>query len=71
MICKLFEMSNKDHIFLDLLVKHTLSNSSQREFKERSSSTNMLLFLQEISECIYEGSPVDMFYLSIQISFRK
>ena len=37
----------------------------------RSSLTNMLCFLEEITKWIDEGSPVDIIYLDFQKTFDK
>ena len=71
MICKLLERLVKDHM-VDFLVRHKLLNSSQQEFlKARSSLTNMLCFLEEITKWIDEGLPVDIIYLDFQKDFDK
>ena len=70
-ICKLLERLIKDHM-LDFLVRHKLINSSQHGFlKARSSLTNMLCFLEEITKWLDEGSPVDIIYLDFQKAFDK
>ena len=56
----------------DFLVRHTLINSSQHGFlKVRSCLANMLLFLEEITKRLDEGSPVDIIYLDFQKAFNK
>ena len=70
MICKLLERLIKDYI-VDFLVMHKLLNSSQHGFlKARSCLTNMLFF-EEITKWIDEGSPVDIIYLDFQKAFDK
>ena len=70
-ICKLLERLIKDHM-VDFLVRHKLLNSSQHGFlKTRSSLTNTLCFLEEITKWIDEGSPVDIIYLDFQKAFDK
>ena len=70
MICKLLEKLIKDHM-VDFLVRHKLLNSSQHGFlKARSCLTNMLCFLEEITEWIDEGSPLDIVYY-FQKAFDK
>ena len=72
MICKLLERLIKGHMVY-FLVRHKLLNSSQHGFlKARSCLTNMLcIFLEEISNWIDEGSPVDIIYLDFQKAFDK
>ena len=70
-ICKLLERLIKDHM-VEFLVKHKLLNSSQHGFlKARSWLTNMLCFLEEITNWIDVGSPVDIIYLDFQKAFDK
>ena len=62
-ICKLLERLIKDHL-VDFLVKNKLINPSQHGFlKARSCLTNMLCFLEDVTKCVDEGSPVDIIYL--------
>ena len=52
---------------LEFLVKHKLINTSQHGFlKARSCLTNLLCFLEEITKCIDDGSPVEVVYLDFQ-----
>ena len=70
-ICKLLETIIRDHM-MDFLVKHKLINPSQHGFLEaRSCLTNVLCFLEEITKCMDEGSPVDVIYLDFQKAFDK
>ena len=67
-ICKLLERLIKDHM-VDFLVRHKLLNPSQPGFlKARSCLTNVV-FLEEITKWIDEGSPVDIIYLDFQKAF--
>ena len=69
--CRLLERFIKDHM-VNFLVRHKLLNSSQHGFlKARSCLTNMLCFLEEITKCIDEGSPVDIICLDFQKAFDK
>ena len=53
----------------DFLVSHKLLNPSQHGFlKARSCITNMLCFLEDITNWINEGSPVDNYYI---LDFQK
>ena len=71
MICKLLQRLVKDHM-VDFLVRHKLLIPSQHGFlKANSCLTNMLCFLEEITEWINEGSPVDIIYLGFQKAFDK
>ena len=52
---------------MDFLIKHTSINPSQHVFlKARSCLTNLLCFVEEITEWVGDGSPVDVIYLDFQ-----
>ena len=56
---------------VEFLVKHKLINTSQHRFlKARSCLTN-LLFLEDITKWVDDGSPVDVVYLDFQKAFDK
>ena len=59
-ICKLLERLIKDHL-VDLLIRHTLLNSSQHGFLKAWSC------LEEITKWLDEGSPVDVMLFSENI----
>ena len=66
-ICKLLETIIRDHM-MDFLIKHKLINPSQHGFlKARSCLTNLLCFLEKITEWVDDGSPVDVIYYRIFI----
>ena len=70
-VCKLPEILIRNHI-VEFLVKHKLINTSQHGFlKAWSCLTNILCFLEEITEWVDEGSPVDVVYLDFQTAFDK
>ena len=59
-VYKLLETLIIDHM-MEFLVKHKLINKSQHRFlKARSCLTNLLCFLEEITKCVDDGSPVDV-----------
>ena len=59
-ICKLLERLIKDHL-VDFFVKNKLMNPSQHGFlKARSCLTNMLCFLEDVTNWVDEGSPVNI-----------
>ena len=69
-VCKLIETLIRDHM-VEFLVKHKLINTSQHMFlKARSYLTN-LMFLEEITKWVDDGSPVDVVYLDFQKAFDK
>ena len=54
------------------LSKEAIRNFSQHGFlKARSCLTNLLCFLEEITKCVDDGSPVDVVYLDFQKAFDK
>ena len=70
-VCKLLETLIRDHM-VEFLVKLKLINTSQHGFlKARSCLTNLLCFLEEITKCVDDGSPVDVVYLDFQKAFDK
>ena len=70
-VCKLLETLIRDHI-VEFLVKHKLINTSQHGFlKARSCLTNFILFFEEITKWVDDGSPVDVVYLDFQKAFDK
>ena len=61
-ICKLLERLIKDYL-ADFLFKNNLINPSQHGFlKARSCLTNVM-FLEDVTKWVDEGSPVDAIYL--------
>ena len=57
---------------VEFLVKHKLINTSQQGFlKARSCLTNLLCFFEESTNCVDDGSPVDVVYLDFQKAFDK
>ena len=70
-ICKLLEIIIRDHM-MDFLINRKLINHSQHGFiTARSCLTNVLYFLEEITKCGDDGSPVDVVYLNFQKEFNK
>ena len=57
---------------VEFLVKHKLINTTQHGFlKARSCLINLLCFLEEITNWVDDGSPVDVVYLDFQKAFDK
>ncbi|KAK2166071.1 hypothetical protein NP493_1338g00035 [Ridgeia piscesae] len=70
-ICKLLQRLIKDHL-VDFLVKNNLINPSQYGFlKARSSLSNILCFLEDVTKWVDEGSPVDILYLDFKKAFHE
>ena len=68
-ICKLLERLIKDQM-VDFLVNHKSLNPSQHGFLKARSCLK-LLFLEEVTKWIDEGSPVDIIYLDFQKAFDE
>ena len=62
MICKLLQRLIKDHL-VDFLVKHNLTNPSQHRILNARSYLTDMLFLEDVTKWVDEGSPVDIIYL--------
>ena len=57
---------------MDFLIKHKLINPSQHGFlKAKSCLTNLICFLEAITKCVDDASPVDVIYLDFQKAFDK
>ena len=57
---------------VDFLARHSLINQTQHVFlKGRSYLTNLLHFMEHISKCADDGSPVDVIYLDFQKAVDK
>ena len=70
-ICKVLETIIRDHM-MDFLIKHKLINPSQHGFlKAKSCLTHFVMFLEEITKWVDDGSPVDAFYFDFQKAFDK
>lgn len=70
-VCKLFESLLKDRIVYHLDT-HKLVNQSQHGFmKGKSCLTNLLEFLEDVTDKIDKGEPVDVIYLDFAKAFDK
>jgi len=57
---------------MEHIQKHKLIKESQHGFvKGRSCLTNLLVFLEKVTNCIDSGYPVDVIYLDFQKAFDK
>lgn len=71
LICKIMESILKDSI-LGHLDKFSLINDSQHGFsKGRSCLTNLLVFMEKVTNTLDEGNPVDVIYLDFAKAFDK
>ncbi len=70
-ICKTFETFLRDGI-MKHLKEHSLLRDSQHGFRpHRSTVTNLLEFLDEVTTLVDEGFPVDIIYLDFAKAFDK
>ena len=70
-ICKVFESKMCDNI-MEHLEKYSLIKESQHGFvNSRSCLTNLLVLMEEVTNYIDSGSPVDIIYLDFQKAFDK
>ena len=70
-VCKLMESIIRDSI-TDHLVRNRLINNSQHGFtKDRSCQTNLIEFMDFVTNSIDIGVPVDVIYLDFQKAFDK
>ena len=69
--CKIFESILKDSI-MDHLLNNNLIKSSQHGFMPgRSCSTNLITFLDRVTEIVDRGKAADIFYLDFAKAFDK
>jgi len=70
-LCKFFESVMRDNV-IKHLEKHKLVNGSQYEFvRNKSCLTNLLMFIEEVTNPLDSGYPVDVIYLDFQKAFDK
>ena len=70
-VCKVLESILRDYI-VDHLDKHNLIGDSQHGFRKgRSCLTNLLLFMDDITQYVDKGYPVDIIYLDFAKAFDK
>ena len=69
--CKIFESIMKDSI-MDHLLDNNLIKSSQHGFMPgRSCSTNLITFLNKVTDIVDRGKAADIFYLDFAKAFDK
>jgi len=70
-LCKVFESLVRDRM-IEHLEKFKLIKDTQHGFvKNKSCLTNLLVFLEEVTNYIDSGYPVDVIYLDFQKAFDK
>lgn len=70
-ICKIFERVLKDEITNYLESNNLLWNSQHGFRKNKSCLTNLLEFMQMVSDGLDEGEPMDVLYLDFSKAFDK
>lgn len=70
-ICKLFESLIRD-VLVEHLERHQILLDSQHGFRKgRSCLTNLLIFLEQITNCVEDGDSVDVIFLDFAKAFDK
>ena len=70
-ICKLLETIIRDHM-MEFLIKHKLKKPVSAWVPKRKVMPNKcVMFFEEITKWVDEGSPVDVIYLDFQKAFDK
>ena len=68
-VCKIFESMFRDSIVGHLNENNLIHDSQHGFMKNRSCLTNLLQFLETITDYIGKGYPVDVIYLEFQKAF--
>ena len=69
--CKIFESIIKDKIMSHLLENNLIKESQHGFMPGRSCTTNLVTFLDKLTEIIDRGKPADIFYLDFAKAFDK
>jgi ribonucleases P/MRP protein subunit RPP40 len=69
-LCRIFEKIIKFHI-LDHIIPNELQPSQHGFLQNKSCLTNLLLFLEQVTEDVDEGFPIDVIYLDFKKAFDK
>ena len=70
-LCKVFESIMTDNM-IEHLQRRSVIKSSQHGFvRNRSCLTNLLVFMEEVTNYIDRGYPIDVIYLDFQKAFEK
>jgi len=71
-LCKVFESILRDNMIELNTCKDSLIKSSQHGFvRNRFCLTNLLVFMEEVTNYIDRGYPIDVIYLDFQKAFDK
>ena len=69
--CKLFESILKDNIMQHLLDNNLIKDSQHGFMPGRSCTTNLVIFLDKLTEILDQGKQADVFYLDFTKAFDK
>ena len=69
--CKLFESILKDNIMQHLLDNNLIKDSQHGFMPGRSCTTNLVIFLDKLTDIIDKGKQADVFYLDFAKAFDK
>jgi hypothetical protein len=68
-LCKVLESIIKDAIMTHLLQNKLLRDSQHGFMPNRSCTTNLIEFMDAVTESVDDGTPVDIFYLDFSKAF--
>ena len=69
--CKIFESILKDKIMSHILDNNLIKESQHGFMPGRSCTTNLVTFLDKLTEIVDRGKPADIFYLDFAKAFDK
>ena len=69
--CKIFESILKDSIMKHLLDNDLIKESQHGFMAGRRCTTNLVVFLDKVTEKVDRGKPADIFYLDFAKAFDK
>ena len=69
--CKIFESILKDNIMQHLTVNNLIKESQHGFMPGKSCTTNLIVFMNKLTEIIDRGKPADIFYLDFAKAFDK
>jgi len=70
-LCKVLESLIRDKAIDHLNLYKLIKNTQHGFVKNRSCLTNLLVFLEEVTNYVDSGCPVDVIYLDFQKAFDK
>ena len=70
-VCKIFESIIRDNMIEHINVNKLINDSQHGFMKKRSCLTNLLEFLEFVTNYIDQGKPIDVIYLDFQKAFDK